>query len=354
MGLAVSKYGFINAKLRARLSKLLSEDFFDSLARAHSLVDVMQLLKNTAYVLLDETYTKTGDLKYTELELFRQEVRLFQEIEQYTKDEVLNLCKALSMRYEVDTLKQTVRLWFDRVFRERSIEDAIGYLYRETIHHDLRIDEILTARDLEQIAEILSATPYGKALTQAIPRITAKGSLFTFEIALDKLYYGNLFAAINDLEASDKKIAERLIGVEIDLANINWIIRFKSMYNLSLDEALQYTLPYGFSINREAMASAYSHDKIGEVFESLIKKHDGFTAMLKDQGGDSHSRLVLIERILEHLMMKEVQRVLVGNPFTVGIILSYFILRKIELHKVMMILNAKKYNINPEEIKNRL
>jgi vacuolar-type H+-ATPase subunit C/Vma6 len=44
----------------------------------------------------------------------------------------------------------------------------------------------------------------------------------------------------------------------------------------------------------------------------------------------------------------------VGNPFSIGIILAYFILKKNELRKIMTILNAKVYMLQPEEIKSRL
>ena len=60
------------------------------------------------------------------------------------------------------------------------------------------------------------------------------------------------------------------------------------------------------------------------------------------------------------LLLKDVDVVLmnsfcgVGNPFSIGIILAYFILKKNELRKIMTVLNAKLYDLQPEEIKSRL
>jgi V/A-type H+-transporting ATPase subunit C len=53
-------------------------------------------------------------------------------------------------------------------------------------------------------------------------------------------------------------------------------------------------------------------------------------------------------------MRYEVQKVLMGNPFTLGIIMAYFVLKKWEIKKVMTILNAKLYSIDAERIKNSL
>ncbi len=354
MAFPVQKYSFINAKLRTRLSKLLSDDFYDALIRAHSLLDAMQLLKNTAYASLDAVYAQTGDLKTAELELYKTEIGVFRDVEQRVEGSTRAFCSALSTYYEVENLKRIVRLWFDRAVLGRDVEDSIGYLYRGIVHHDLRVDQLLAARDYSGVREALSGTPYGAIFGECLPDIQKMNSIFAFEIALDKYYYAELLKTVRNLETRDIRIAHRLIGVEIDLLNINWVIRFKTLYKLPLAEALRYAVPFGFEVNKEAIARAYDQERVGEVFDALLKKHRGIDAMLKNEGADATGRLILIERILEYVLMQEVGRLLVGYPFSVGIILAYFILKKSELRKIMTILNAKQYGIKPEEIKSRL
>jgi V/A-type H+-transporting ATPase subunit C len=354
MASPVQKYSFINAKLRTRLSKLLTDEFFDSLINAHSLIDTMQLLKTTAYAGLETIYSQTGDLKSAELALFKEEIAVFKDVENRVEGTVREFCWALSTFYEIENLKRAVRLWFDRALRGHDVEDSIGYLYRSVIHYDLKLDQILAARDLAGVTDALDGTPYAAIFGDSLPEIQRLNSLFAFEIALDKYYYGALLRTVDALDPRDGRIARRLIGVEIDLLNINWVIRFKTLYNLPLAEALRYTLPYGFQVDREAITRAYDQDRVTEVFDALMKQHKGFTAMLKEQGADTASRLILIERILEYALMREVGRLLVGYPFSIGIVLAYFILKKTELRKIMTILNAKLYGIKPEEIKSRL
>lgn len=351
---AIKKYAFINAKLRTRLSKILSPDFFDSMIRAHSLVDVMQLLKNTSFASLESIYSQTGDLKMAELELFKDEIFLYKDVERHVDGEVRDFCHSLSAFYEIENLKRILRLWFDRVFRGRDIEDIMGYLFREPIHHDLHIDRILSAGDFQAVVDALEGTPYCQIFSEALPEIQAKNSLFAFEIALDKHYFANLLASMKNLDTRDHAITRRMIGIEIDILNINWIIRFKTLYNLPLAEALSYTLPFGYEIDRAAIERAYDQERVTEVFEALARRYKGFTAILKDQSGDAASRLILIERILEYILMQEVGKALVGYPFSIGIVLAYFILKKIEIKKIMTILNAKQYGIKPEEIAGKL
>jgi V/A-type H+-transporting ATPase subunit C len=64
----------------------------------------------------------------------------------------------------------------------------------------------------------------------------------------------------------------------------------------------------------------------------------------------STARLTMIERILEQVLALEVKKILTGYPFTIGIILAYFILKTNEIRKIMTVLNAKFYNWPEERI----
>jgi V/A-type H+/Na+-transporting ATPase subunit C len=354
MASPVQRYSFINAKLRTRLSKLLTEEYFDTLIRSHSLIDALQLLKSSSFANLETIYSRTGDLKTAELELFKEEILIFKDVERRVDGETRDFCWSLSTYYEIENLKRTVRLWFERAVRGQDVTDSVSYLYRVTIHYDLHIDELLAASEYDSVAATLSGTPYEALFMDSLPEIKRLNSLFPFEMALDKYYYSELLKAVDRLDSRDGRIARRLVGVEIDLLNINWVIRFKTLYNLPLADALRYAVPFGYEVDKETISRAYDQERITEVFDALMKKHKGFAAMLKEQGTDSTSRLVLIERVLDYALMQEVRKLLVGFPFSVGIILAYFILKKNELRKILTILNAKHYGIKPEEIKSRL
>ena len=77
--------------------------------------------------------------------------------------------------------------------------------------------------------------------------------------------------------------------------------------------------------------------------------------MLRSAGvTDASSRLVLVERLLEEIMRYEVRKILLGPPFTVGIILAYFILKGRETASLITILNAKYYGMDDTRIKKLL
>ncbi|MHC4323179.1 MAG: V-type ATPase subunit, partial [Planctomycetota bacterium] len=100
MARPLSKYSFINAKLRARISKILPEDEFDELAKAPSLEASLALLRDTPFAVLEETYSATGDLRQAELELLKSEIELYRNIRQYLHRNSIELVDALLSQFE--------------------------------------------------------------------------------------------------------------------------------------------------------------------------------------------------------------------------------------------------------------
>ena len=365
---ALQTYAFINAKLRGRISKILPEEVFGQMARAGSLDECVQLLRDTDFAAVEEAYHRTGDIKTAELELIRREAGLYRELNGLVVDELKPFVDALAARFEIENLKNALRLWFDANVRKRGVEARAGYLLRERIRYSIDVDAIVNAATLEDAAAALAATPYGSIVAQWTPQVLKSGSLFSLEIALDQLFYQQLDEAVGTLSDRDRSVARRLIGVEIDIENIGWLFRFKAFYAMSLEEALAHSIPRGLNLSREAIAEAYTSDSAGAALSALVRKrYPELSALLstREQGGSepgvrgaegtgtgegggrrrlgSVSRFVLIERVLREILLIEVRRILGGYPFTVGVIMAYFILKGEEIRRIMTLLNAKLY-----------
>ena len=70
--------------------------------------------------------------------------------------------------------------------------------------------------------------------------------------------------------------------------------------------------------------------------------------MLGTPTSDSAARLRVLQQILEEIKRQEVQHILSGYPFTIGIVLAYFFLKGDEMARVRTLLNAKHYGLTPE------
>ena len=342
----LTRYAYINAKLRARISKLLPEETFKRMVSAHSLGEALGILRETSYGVLGDIFEKTGDLKLGELELFRREVELFTELQKYVQGELLEFVQALSARYEIDNLKNALRLFFDRRVRKRPVDYAVHYVYREPIRYNFSVEGIINAESVDEITRYLAATPYASIVSEYRASVE-EGSLFPLEVALDFFFYRNLLACAQALPLMDRRVALRIIGVEIDLQNIDWIIRFKTFYGLPLEKALALIIPSGFNLKEKEIREVYSTQNLGELIREIVGRgYSGIAPLLSTEATDTASRFLLVERVLEHIMASEVQRVLAGYPFTVGIVLAYFLLKRNEMRKVRSVLNAKYYKLS--------
>ena len=114
MGSQVRKYGFINAKLRARLTNLLDEYLIDQIIDAPTLDDALLVIRDTPYSDIEHVYRRTGDLKAVELELFKQEVNLYHDLQRYLDGGPLDVVRALALYGEIENVKSALRLFFDK------------------------------------------------------------------------------------------------------------------------------------------------------------------------------------------------------------------------------------------------
>jgi V/A-type H+-transporting ATPase subunit C len=341
--------------LRARLAKLLEETLVDRLVDAPNLDDALILLRDTPYAAIESLYNRTGDLKTAELELFAEEISLYRDLEKYVDAEVEAMIRALALNYEIETLKNALRLFFDQTIRKRNIEESLALLYPHRIEHDLDPVQIAKADNLDTVVELLERSPYGEIVGRHRESILGEKSLFGVEVSLDQYYFENLTANAENLNKKDRDVALRLIGIEIDLLNINWIVRFRNLYKLPLERVLQYTIPHGFSVDQTMIREAYASEKVLGILQGIVKrKYPSLAALLSAPAGDTNSRILLIERILDQILIFEVRKILSGPPFTIGIILAYFVLKRNEIRRIQAVLNAKFYKLTRERIREKL
>ncbi len=360
---ALSEYAFLNAKLKARLSKGLGPEAMERLIRSRSLPEAIQLLRGTAYAAIEDAYAKTGDLKAGEAVVNAREVELYTDLFRFLKGASLAFVRALSLRHDIEKLKGAVRLWFEATVRGRNIDGKTGYLYRPPIVFPYDVDAVSRAGSAEEIATALAGTPYAAMARRELRTEGGERSLFSFERSLDRYYYDEAFKAAAALPARDRKVAERVLGVDVDMQNLSWLMRYRSYFGTATENALAQLIPGGHAFGPAEAALALAEDVPGTggplargnalASELLMKSYAGF-GMLLHRGGDTRTKLELLERALRQICLAEASRGLSGYPFSIGVALAYFVRSREELHAVMTILNAKSYGLDEDRIRSAL
>ncbi|MBN2414749.1 V-type ATPase subunit [bacterium] len=339
---AVGTYGFLNARVRALRSELLSRDVYRSLLSAEHLRDFLEALSHTHLAPLVERFGLHSP-EALERELFYEEVRRLRNIERYAEGPPGRLLAVLLERYEIEKLKQLLRLWMQP---QESGEEAI----REKVIHEYSPDAILQAESIGDIVQVLKGTPYADLLERSIPDFRARKSVFPLELSLEKYVFGRLQEIGTSLPKTDGAIFRRLAGLEIDLKNLDWIHRFKTYYELSAAEIDTMLLSGGYRLAAKDIRNYLAGEHLAEIIVKLSRGRSvRFPGNLE---GDIPFES--LEFFYELLLFEEARRAFMAFPFSIGAVLGYFYLVRFEMRNLRILLEGKQYRLPPEEIESML
>ena len=242
----VSDYAYINAMLRARIGIMRSSDIIENMIKAPTLVEAVSKLDGTRHQHIAEVYRKTGDLEAAELSLIEEQIASYREVVPYLPRESSFFMTVLLEKIEIENLKTAIRLWYSGAIMHRSISDRAKYICRTLIVHSIDYDRITNASSFSDIISAVSGTPYHDVLGSfAFESLSASG-LFPLEIALDHLWFSRLIGAAKRLPSVDRKLAEAIYNVDIDLKNILILVRYGYYYHLEVESLAAAIIPEGY------------------------------------------------------------------------------------------------------------
>ncbi|MBN1164686.1 MAG: V-type ATPase subunit [Candidatus Krumholzibacteriota bacterium] len=344
----VSKYALINAKVRARLSTLLSPETITRLAEARDLAEFYASLGGTIYEDIFSRPEITFDPRVGERLLLEREVEWHSELLADVKGAERALIAHFLEKYEIENLKTVLRT------REGSRDqEEMKYIIRKKLPHALPYQAIAEASTMDEAVSYLSGTPYLSAVESVREDYEARGTLFPVEINLEIDYYRRLQDRVKALDKKDREITKKLVGLEIDQKNLAWLVRLKFYYDIPVGELLDYNIPGGYRMAKNKLKRAFQAESIREVLSVALKDSFKNISEMLVQGKEL-SKLYLLEIILWNYLITEARRTLGGFPFTIGTVLAYLILKRTEIRNIITILNGKVYRMGRGEIESHL
>ncbi len=344
----IGKYALINAKVRARLSELLAPETISRLADARDVPEFYGVLQGTLYEHVLARPEVSLDPRVAEKLLVEQEVQWHVELLKDLRGSAKALIELLLEKYEIENIKTALRI------REgdRGAED-LRYIIRKELPHSLPYQSIAEAASIEDVLPYFISTPYLGPVKAVLDDYKQRGTLFPVEIALEIDFYKRLREAVDRLDRADRRIAHRLIGLEIDMKNISWLIRLKFYYSIPSGNLGDYNIPGGFRFTGDRLRQAFMADSMKDVLATVLDSSFRPVAELLRRE-EELSKLYLLEIILWSYLMHEAKRTLGGFPFTIGTVLSYLILKRTEIRNLITILNGKLLNLEKADIETHL
>jgi V/A-type H+-transporting ATPase subunit C len=337
----LAKYAFANAKIRAMRSYLLEPSTFNLLLEAADRFECLDILKKTPYQsFLSDIKVQDLSLQALEKEFLKYDLAIYGKVQDTlsskTEQEFVSL---LRQRYELEELKVILRIWHHKL-----PVDWQDHILPGRISYDIDFAKLIAAAHIEEFILLLDHTPYKQPLMTARQAYKDHNSSFYLEAALDVDYYKRLIDCISRFSPVDRKIAAKVLGIEVDIENINWLIRLRKYYSLGIGEMLEWFIPGGQWINKDEVRKYYTTDGLTKVVESVSL---GPYARIKELAQDN---VLLIENFLYEILLREVKAALSGFPFTIGTVMGYLTLKSRETKNIISLLHAKEYGWPKEEI----
>jgi len=330
----VSAYAAISARVRAMYSRLLSPQDLIRLSDLPDGSNLVNQLKHTAYgSYLDNLKEKDFVPDRIVLQIKGKLADAYHTVITVAPGNVRPLLTQLYRYFEVENLKAVLRgiaansSW-DRV---RAVLFPIGSI------SVLPLQAMVEAGNITAAVDLLNNTPYAQTLSFAMKRYVAEQNLFPLEVALDLNYWRQLWKEAKQLQGSDRDQALRIVGALLDMNNLMWAIRYRVYYQLSEEELINYTLPFGHRLHDEDVRAIAAGVDIPSVVERIYPGLSDVPALLSEP----RSGLPKLESQIKRYLMRQCMAAFIGSPFHVGIPLAFLILSDLEIQDLTVLIEAK-------------
>jgi V/A-type H+-transporting ATPase subunit C len=344
MASGVSGYAAISARVRAMYSSLLSPQDFARLSDSPDLPTLISQLKNTAYgPYLESLKEKDLTPQKVELQIEGRLADSYASVIQMAPQHAKPILKQLYRYFEVDNLKAVLRGIVSNPRWERISE----ILFPMGSMSVLPAQAMVESGSVGSAIELLQGTTYYDTLSFAMKRYSTEQNLFPLEVALDLYYWRQLWAEAKKLQGQDREQALRIIGSLMDVNNLMWVIRYKVYYQLSEEEIINYTLPFGYRVRDEDVRSVAAGADLAMVVGRVFPGIPDLNALLENP----RTGLPQLEIILKRRLMQQCLAAFTGNPFLIGLPLAFLILSQLEVEDLTVLIEAKSSQMPEEEFR---
>ncbi len=338
----VSGYAAISARVRAMYSYLLSPQDFARLSDAPDFPTLITQLKQTAYgPYLENLKEKDMTPQKVDLAIKGRLAASYYSVIHMAPEHARFLLKQLYRYFEVQNLKAVLRAIITDPSWER-VQDVLFPMGSMTL---LPAQAMVESGSVAAAVELLQGTPYYDTLSFAMKRYSAEQSLFPLEVALDLYYWRQLWQEAKKLQGQDREQAARIIGSLMDVNNLMWVIRYKIYHQLSEEEVINYTLPFGFRVRDEDVRAIAAGADLSSVVGRVFPGIPDLNALLDDP----RAGLPKLEIELKRRLMQQCLAAFTGNPFHIGVPVAFLVLSELEIEDLTVLIEAKSSQMPEEE-----
>jgi len=318
----ISRYVYSNTRIRAMLSRLLDEEFFIR-AETSDFQSFIELLKRTCYGGISRKFDKQLKIEDFEMMCLNQDRQVLKKIFNILWSKSgKHLISLLDEKYRVEQLKTVLRLWKKK--QSTGLPEMVG-----------EFSNLLKAKSIDDIIGMIEDKEYSEAIESSREAFLKSNYLYPVEVSIDRKYFEKLLKASEQLSSADRTVAKKIIGAQIDRENLLWLGRIKLYYEGKIPEEFSGFIPGG-TISEKNLKLLVS--------QGSSAKYTGVPKQYLDIITDLPEKLSEMDKAFEDIILHQVKKVFVENPFTIGIPLGYIFLKLRETKRIISLLVKKYYS----------
>lgn len=257
-----------NAKTRGILGNLLRESDFIELLKMDHIEEFFDYLSRQTHY--------RDCLKQVEVDevMFFQKMRQY-FIETYEKlyhfyiDDYRKFYQAMLLRYEVENIKHFLR----SISQKEKVSMQQLQISRVNQSQKLDYTKLEMAQTIPEFIDLLKDKKYHHALQSFLDEEPTK-MIFHMEMILDRYYFNTLQESVRHLNRQDQSEIMALLGMNIDMLNIQWILRGRKYFDIAPEELFNFTLNNGKLYDYKWLKQ-FCYMPIESFIENILKSEYG-------------------------------------------------------------------------------
>lgn len=333
-----SDFGYINARVRGMRAKLLEADFYTQAMADSDFAAFLGTLGQTPYgEQLEEGQAREQGLSGVDRAVadhFRAATR---SLLGFTDGRPHELISLFLLGYDLTNLKSLARA----KHAGRKVEDVRQALLPAGELKPALLDTLAATPDLPSMAQALAVTghPLSRAFGRAVRRYASSGSLFEFELELDRSYFGTLVDALEELDAPEE--VERFVRKQIDATNLSTALKVRGRDVTGLD----LYIPGGREIDRSTFDGITADTSAGALNALSGTSFSGVA--------DTDS-LSGAERVIRSVLDEAAHRLALREPLGPGLVLDYLRRKEAEAARLRLLARGKYYDVPRDQLEREL
>lgn len=326
----VKTHAAANAKSKVILGRLLKDEEYEALLKLETVEQVLEYLKN------DTHYAKVFEQESLQLEEYEVLIKkyffnAYEKLYHFYIDAYRNFFKAMFCRYEVENLKLFIRV----LSRGESLTYLRDHLIYSELYANLDYDQLEKALSVRELLEMIEYTIYHEPLKRFLDEDSER-MIFHMEMILDRIYFNQLKSAIESLKRKDRDLMLELLGINIDILNVQWIFRGRLYFDISSEELFNFTLEGGRRYDFKVLKSLCYMDI--EAFRRFISGGD--------YGDIIQDREYMMERAMERHLYYRLDEYTKDSGLSIVLPVVLLFKFEYEMRDLFTIMEGKKYRID--------